>query len=289
MQFEPISTSHSYTDFLRSLQARYEFTLLARATYSSTIVRPGYNQQSPALNINLPANLVSQGNPDIKPSHSHDIDLSIEDYLPHGGILSFGVFYKNLKDYIVPLRTNQTFPNSGLFAGFTGPVPIISFENGPAARALGYEFDFERRFTELPGWISGFGASSDWTGISSRIAINPTQRPGDYTALPSTAKQTGNAALFYEREHLFDVRLGANYIGRSLFAIGGSSATEVYSEARTSLDFGSRYFATDKVSIYVNVKHLTNTPLKYSEGTTVRPIQREFYRETVQFGVNATF
>ncbi len=68
---EPVSSRHSYTDVLPSLQLRYEFrpSLLGRAIYSSTIGRPGYNQQSPALNINLPANLVSQGNPDIRPLH----------------------------------------------------------------------------------------------------------------------------------------------------------------------------------------------------------------------------
>ena len=286
-QIQPISTSHSYTDVLPSLQTRFEFTpsLIARAIYSSTIGRPGYNQQSPALNINIPANLVSQGNPNIKPIHSHNIDLSIEDYLPHAGILSFGVFYKDLKDYIVPFRTTQIFPNTGIFAGLQGNVPVITFENGSAARALGYEFAAERRFDELPEFWSGFGVSANWTGVDSRIQI----RPGDYTSLPSSAKNTGNAALFYERAGWFDARIGANYISRSIFAIGASRPTDIYSEARTSLDFGSSYFLIENVKLYLNAKNLTNTPLKYTEGQPGRPIQRETYGMTWQFGVEATF
>jgi TonB-dependent receptor len=287
-QIQPVSTRHSYTDVLPSLQSRFEFTptLIARAIYSSTIGRPGYNQQSPALNINIPANLVSQGNPNIKPIHSHNIDLSIEDYLPAAGILSFGVFYKDLKDYIVPFRTTQVFPNTGVFAGLHGAVPVITFENGSAARALGYEFAVERRLFELPGIWSGFGVSANWTGVDSRIQI----RPGNYTALPSTAKNTGNAALFYEQEKWFNARIGANYISRSIFAIGPTGpATDTYSEARTSLDFGSNYFATEAIKVYLNAKNLTNTPLKYSEGLPGRPIQRETYGITLQFGVEATF
>jgi TonB-dependent receptor len=286
-QIQPISTDHKYTDYLPSLQTRYEFspTLVGRAIYSSTIGRPGYNQESPSLNINLPANLVSQGNPDIKPTHAHNIDLSIEDYLRGGGILSFGVFYKSLQDYIVPAATTQTFPNSGLFAGFTGPVKVLTFKNGSAARLLGYEFDFEKRFVELPGLWSGFGAAFNWTGIDSRIEI----RPGDFTQLPSTARQTGNATLFYERDHLISIRVGANYISRSVFAIGGSTATDIYSDSRVSLDLGSSYFVTDRISVYLNVKNLSNTPLKYSEGTQNRPIQRETYRQTIQVGLNASF
>jgi TonB-dependent receptor len=286
-QIAPISSGHTYTDVLPSLQTRYEITssLIGRAIYSETIGRPGYNQQSPALNINLPANLVSLGNPNLNPTHSHNVDLSIEDYLPRAGILSFGVFYKDLKDYIVPFRTTQTFPNTGIFAGLQGNVPVITFANGSAARALGYEVNLERRFVELPGFWSGFGASANWTGVDSRIQI----RPGNYTALPSTAKNTGNAALFYERPGVFDARVGANYISRSIFAIGGSPATDTFSEARTSVDFGSRYFVMDQVSLYFNAKNLTNTALKYTEGQPGRPIQREFYLQTYQVGVVVTF
>ncbi len=286
-QIAPVSSYHKYTDVLPSLQTRYEFTssLVGRAIYSETIGRPGYNQQSPALQINIPANLVSLGNPNLSPTHSHNIDLSIEDYLPRAGVLSFGVFYKDLKNYIVPFRTTQTFPNTGIFAGLQGNVPVITFENGPAARALGYEFNAERRFVELPGFWSGFGASANWTGVDSKIQI----RPGNYTALPSAAHNTGNAAIFYEMPHVFEARLGANYISRSIFAIGGSSATDTYSDARTSLDFGSNYFVTDAVTVYFNAKNLTNTPLKYSEAVPGRPVQREFYMQTYQLGVVVTF
>jgi outer membrane receptor protein involved in Fe transport len=150
---------------------------------------------------------------------------------------------------------------------------------------LGYEFNAEYRFRDLPGFLSGFGASANWTGVDSRIQI----RPGNYTALPSTAKNTGNAALFYEVPHVFDARVGANYISRSIFAIGGSPATDTYSDARTSLDVGAKYFIIDAVSVYFDAKNLTNTPLKYSEGQPGRPIQREFYGPTYLLGVVVTF
>jgi TonB-dependent receptor len=286
-QIQPIASDHAYTNVLPSLQTRYEFTpsLIGRAIYSQTIARPGYNQLSPTLNINVPANLVSLGNPNLNAAVSHNVDLSIEDYLPDAGILSFGVFYKDIKDYIVPLHTIQTFPNTGIFAGISGPIPVITFVNGHASRALGYEFNAERRFRELPGFWSGFGASANWTGVDSRIQI----RPGNYTSLPSTARNTGNAALFYEVPHRFDARVAANYISRSIFAYGTSPALDTWSEARTSLDFGAKYFVIDAVSVYFDAKNLTNTPLKYTEGQPGRPIQRETYGPTYLVGVVATF
>ena len=284
---QPVRSDHSYTDFLPSLQTRYEFspTLVARAIYSSTIARPGYNQQSPSLNLILANNQASQGNPNIKPVHSHNIDLSIENYQPNGGIVSFGVFYKDLKDYIIPTITQSTFPNKGIFAGFTGPVHIITFANGTGARVRGYEVNAERRFTELPGWWAGFGASFNWTGVDSRVQ----ERPGEFTALPSTARNTGNAALFYEKPGLFEVRLGANYTSRWLFFVGGSAATDQFVEPRTSVDLGSRLWVSEQFSLYFDAKNLTNTVLKFTEGRPDRPLQREFYRETYQLGVLANF
>src|ERR1700731_3715511 len=83
-------------------------------------------------------NLCVEGTPICKPIHAHNIDVSLEDYLPEAGIVSFGVFYKKLRDYIVPAVTNQTFPTTGIFAGFNGvPVHVITFTNASDARALG--------------------------------------------------------------------------------------------------------------------------------------------------------
>jgi hypothetical protein len=98
-----------------------------------------------------------------------------------------------------------------------------------------------------------------------------------------------NATLFYERLHVFDVRLGAEFISRSLFTANpGSAALDVYSENRTSVDSGSRYFVTNEVKFCLDAKNLTNTPLTNTEGTSDRPFQRETYRTTVLFGFEAS-
>ena len=49
--------------------------MIARATYSSTIARPGFNQSNVALAVDLGSGLVTQGNPNpiaslIAPGHA---------------------------------------------------------------------------------------------------------------------------------------------------------------------------------------------------------------------------
>lgn len=281
-----ISADSKYTNYFPSLQARYTFapSLIGRAIYSSTISRPGFNQTSAAMNINPGGDFVSQGNPGLKPTTANNIDLSIEHYLAQGGIASFGVFNKALSNYIVSKVSTQSFPNNGLFAGFTGPAKVFTYDNVSSARVFGYELNYEQRYRSLPGLLSGLGTSFNWTWVHSRLEI----RPGEFAALPSTSKNTGNAALFYERNGL-DMRLAGYYVSRNLFGVGSSAATDIYSEPRFSLDFGASYALQSNVAIYLNVKNLTNTAMKFTEGTDNRPIQRETYGKTIQVGLTANY
>jgi hypothetical protein len=61
----------------------------------------------------------------------------------------------------------------------------------------------------------------------------------------------------------------------------------VWTQERFSVDFGSEYSVTHAFKVYFNLKNLTNTPLKFTEGPGEnRIIQREFYGLTVQAGFN---
>ena len=58
---------------------------------------------------------------------------------------------------------------------------------------------------------------------------------------------------------------------------------------RTTLDFTSAYAFDKHWQVYFNAKNLLNTPLRYYEGESNRPIQREFYDSTFEAGVRAHF
>ncbi|MDP9107714.1 MAG: TonB-dependent receptor [Pseudomonadota bacterium] len=283
----PVSASRSYTNYFPSLQMKYEWmpATVVRATYSSTIARPGFNQISPSMVINPSAGFISTGNPDLKPITANSFDVALERYLPDSGIMAIGLFDKEFSNYIASSVSNQSFPNTGLYAGFTGPAKVLSFSNISKSYARGLELNYEQRFKTLPGIWSGLGASMNYTMVDSRFEI----RPGEYAALPSTSRHTANASVFYEKNGL-NMRLAGYYLSRNLFAISGSStAPDVYSDARFALDFGSSYAINKQISIYFDAKNLTNTPLKFSEGSTDRTIQREFYGATYQVGMNLSF
>ncbi len=281
----PVSGSKSYANFFPSLQARYEVepSLVVRAAFSSTIARPGFSQVTPSLVVNPAANQVSQGNPDLKPTTANSFDFSIERYLNDAGVLSIGVFDKELKNYIANVVTSQTFPNNGLFAGFVGVAHVITYGNIASSYARGLEFNYEQKLKGLPDALSGLGLGLNYTFVDSSFAI----RAGEKSSLPSTSKHTANASVSYEKNGL-NLRLAGYYLSRNLFGIGGPG-TDVFSEPRLSLDLGSSYAVSKQVSLYFNAKNLTNTPMVFTEGASNRVIQREFYGATYQFGLNLSY
>ena len=278
----PNQSSHNYANLFPSLQLRYEFTptLIGRAIYSTTIARPGFSQTSAAVTVDPGNGIVTTGNPNLKPTTSQNFDLQIEKYLPHGGIISLGLFDKSLSNYVV---AQGTFVNSSPFLTFPGQILLQSFENVSSARVRGLTANYEQHFTQLPGVFGGLGAAANWTWTNSHLDI----RPGEDHTLPSAPRNTVNASLFYERGPL-NMRLSASYVGDSLFSVGSSAALDIYTASRLTLDFGSSYQATKNVGLYVDVKNLLNTPLKFYEGSPNRPIQREFYGPSIMVGLRIT-
>ena len=284
----PISVSNNYTNFFPSLQARYEFTssLIGRASYSSTIARPGFNQASPSATIDPTIPAVVQGNPSLKPTTSNNFDLSLEQYLQGGGIVSLGLFDKELSNYIVPnTRTVMFSAADPIFGSLAGmPTQVVSFSNIAKARARGLEFDYDQHYTFLPGFLRGLGSSFNWTYVSSNGQI----RPGENSALPATSRNSFNAQVYWENNR-FSLHVAGQYVGRSLLAVGSSAATDQFTEPRFSLDVGASYAINKNLSLYVAAKNLLDTPLTITEGSSNRILTRETYGKTILVGLTGRF
>jgi TonB-dependent receptor len=275
----------SYTNVFPTLQLKYDFTqsLLLRATYSTGIGRPGFSQIASAISIDRENDIISQGNPNLKPTTGNNFDLSLEKYLPNSGILSLGLFDKQFANYIVARQTpaNGTDPR---LSGATD-VSFVTFENVSGAYARGVEAAYDQRFAFLPKPLDGLGVGVNATYVDSQITLHENGRK---QLLPATSKWTWNAAVYYEA-HGVQLRLSAQYTGSNLFAIGDDASLDVYQNARTTLDFTSSVDITKRIRLYFNVKNLTNEPLRIYEATSNRPIQREFYDETYEGGIKFKF
>jgi TonB-dependent receptor len=290
--FVPRSTS--YTNAFPTVQLRYDVTpdFLIRATYSTGIGRPGFNQVAESTHFDTNNLVITTGNPNLKPTTGQNFDLTAEYYLPHGGILQLGAFDKEFNDYIVTIIHRQV-PYPGANPAFIGtPVDLVTFANRPGAYARGIEAAWHQQFTWLPGWLGGLGVEANATLVDSQIleydAATSDLGRNESGLLPGTSRETANLAGFYERGPV-QLRLAGEFISKELFSLGGSKPEDTIQDDRLTVDLTSSYHVTPNWAVYFNVKNLTNAPLRFFVTDPHFPVQREYYDETYEAGVRATF
>ncbi len=290
-----------YVNAFPTVQVRYDFAanLIARATYSTGIARPGFTQNTTAVAVDFSQSpvAVTEGNPNLKPTLGQNFDLSLEYYLPSGGIVSAALFDKEFQNYITPSIVNGTMSDpisQGQLANIT------TYVNIPSAYARGIQLDYHQKFAWLPQPLSGFGLDANLTLVDSHALEYTAAQTGagaQYGLLPGTSPVTWNLAGFYE-DHGVQVRLSAEYVGHSLFGLSGdgnlntgfvSQAYDTIQDKRLTMDLTSSYHINKTWTVYFNAKNLLNTPLRYYEGSPDRPLQREFYDVTIEGGVRAHF
>ena len=297
INYTPSTNRQDYINVFPSVQFKYSFTkqFQMRATYSTGIARPGFQQISAARSItvggatNGDAIAVTQGNPGLKPTTGNSFDLTAEYYGPHESTFSAGLFYKTFKNYIF-----QTINNGlALYNGVETPAQITSYQNVSGAYAEGLELDAHRRFYELISPLDGLGIDGNITFVNSRGHSDGMQ----YKAyqLPETSPITYNATLFYEKGPLY-AQISVNYVSRSLFATvnpANSGLADLnprdadnFTSARTTVDADLEYSASSRVVFFVQARNITNTPLEFTQSASSQyPIQREFYNMDWLVGV----
>ena len=78
-----------------------------RFAVTRTMARPNYYDAVPYRSQNDNDFTVASGNPDLSPTRSWNVDVLAERYLKSVGVISAGVFYKRLDDYIYIFTLQQ--------------------------------------------------------------------------------------------------------------------------------------------------------------------------------------
>src|SRR5262249_15054620 len=148
------------------------------------------------------ANAIALGNPDLNPTYSWNLDLMFERYLKSVGILSAGVFHKQLRDYIYVFRSTETI-NNELFT-------VTQSQNGDSATLTGIELAAQTRLAFLPGALNGIGVYANYTYTDSSAKF--PGRSGEDSTLPGQSRHVGNLSASYEKFG-FSGRVAANFHG----------------------------------------------------------------------------
>lgn len=274
--FTQINDESSYTNVLPGVHFKYnasENTVL-RFAWTNTLARPNYIDLVPYRQRE--DDEVSIGNPQLDPTTSMNFDFMAEKYFSSVGILSGGVFYKDLNDFIYTSVSEEESTGYELYQ------PL----NGDKARIFGAEIAFQRQLDFLPGFLKNFGIYANYTYLNSEakgIANEDGDMRGDLD-LPGSSPNMFNASLSYA-DKWFSARLSGNYSDAYIDELGGNAFEDRFYDEQFFLDFNATVFLSRNLQVYANLNNITNQPLRYYQGVKNRTMQMEYYSTRLTFGV----
>ncbi len=270
----PVYGDKKYTEWLPQFHLVYKTGEDAqlRAAITRSLARPNFEDIAPWRLINLEDNEIEMGNPDLDVTTAWNFDLMWEKYLQPVGIISAGVFYKDLTDYIYIYQVDEIYDGQ--------EVEVLQPRNGDKGTLAGVELAFQNQFTNWPGFWGGFGLYANYTYVDSEA--NYPDR--ESTSLPGQSENVGNLAVVYEKYGV-TARLAYNYNGKKLVEVGGDLDEDIWVDDHAQLDFMFQIQATKKFSFIFEVINLTDEPYTAFEGTADRIRQQEYYGWWATLGV----
>lgn len=269
-----------YNSWLPQVHVRYQLDedSIVRLALTRSFARPDFGDLNPGGTYLEHDNEFFSGNSDLEPTYSNNIDLQGERYFGELGVVTAGVFYKDIKD---PIFQSSSIGN---YNGNDG-VLFVRPENGDDAKLYGLEFAFARQFDFLPGIWSDFGINANLTVMDSEMTI--PGRSGN-TRIPGQADLLYNVSGYYDNGS-FSARLAVNYKDEYIEEHGSNSDADTYYGDFTSVDFSANYVINDNLSLFAELNNITDEPLKYYIGSKGRPAQVEYYGVRGQLGFRYFF
>ncbi|ALJ06370.1 hypothetical protein APS56_15030 [Pseudalgibacter alginicilyticus] len=286
----PIEGNNNYNYFLPMLHFKYaaneSLNLRMAGTYS--YARPNFGDlvsDDKAFDADDQEAFI--GNPNLKPVGALNLDFMVERYFGSVGILSGGLFYKKLDDFIYIQTNNQTFLG-------VDDITVYQSVNGDQAQLYGFELAYQQNLKFLPGFLSGLGVYANYTLTRGKTEFNnranrfdennqPTTRE-EVDILPGQSENIVNLALSYAKGG-FQCRFTANYNSAFLDGVGYNSLSDEYVESRWQFDASASQMINKNLSIYAEFVNISNSENRTYYGAPNVPKELRNFGFWSRFGI----
>ena len=302
------SDSSSFTNILPSLHINYDLssTTLLRAAAWTSFARPdiarmssareyGYNADPDGDGVENPTTdweLVSieQGNPNLKPLRSFNLDMSLEHYAGKSGAYSAAAFYKRINNFL--FRSSSSNIRNGTVGENESPNGVIVSmpNNGDWAEVYGIELSGQQLLHWLPGVFSSLGVGGNLTLQRSKAVTGLSWHPEGYTLpLMETPETIANLQLFWERDG-WEIYGAWNYQSEFMGGIN-DFGNNPYEQDYTFVDLTFRKAIFKKSAVSVQVQNLFDSHTYWNTVSSSKGASRAYIKNgrSITFGLNLIF
>jgi iron complex outermembrane recepter protein len=263
-QQTPVTNQRDYAYILPNVDFTLEVTdeIDVRLSASRTLSRPPLTTLTPILNLTsserVGSLVATNGNPELEPFLSENLDLAAEWYYAPNSYLSVNTFLKNVTNFIVSGTKSQTINN---IIDPTTSAPALfrvsSYLNGPRASVYGLELAVQHVFGD-----TGFGFQANGTLVGSNKPYDPHDLTTSGFAVTGLA-DSANLIAFFDKGG-FQVRIAANWRDSYLDHFGQQQnysafgAEPTFVDSSWNVDLSTSYALTDNLDVYCEVMNLMN-------------------------------
>lgn len=277
--------SEDYANFLPGLHVNYRPTnnFNVRAAWTNTLARPNYFDLVPYEEINTEDNEIALGNPALEATTAMNLDLMAELFFENVGVISGGVFFKDLTNVIATATQEDIAYNGNIYDDFSQPLNIGN------ATLIGFELGLSRRLDFLPGALGNLSFYGNYTYNKSEVSdIVLEDREDEVLPLVGTPKSVTNLSLAYDTKKL-DFRVSYNLASSFIEEYGDEAFYDRWYDRVNYLDVNADYEINDKWQLYMSLNNLLDQPLRYYQGEVNRTMQVEYYGAQVKAGLKFKF
>jgi TonB-dependent receptor len=293
LDFAKQSTAGDYQKYFPSIHVAYDITtdLKARTSWSTSYARPTLANLVPSVTANDTSQTVTIGDPSLRPQMGRNIDLKLEYYFVHSGIISATVYRKDIEDFIGgSLNSGATVPSTpdngfdGLYGGYT----IFRPRNLGSARLEGFEIEYKQRMAFLPGLLKGLTIRANYTYLKTQGNFGgATEIQG--RQLVNFVPRAFNGGLQYNYRN-FGASFDLNQTGEYPVAVSLTSpGLNAFRRKLTTMNAGVSYRIRPDVTLFLNAANLTENGPEHYLYSPDRPRQLLIAPMAIKFGVTGQF
>jgi TonB-dependent receptor len=276
--------------------------LLLRAAYAKTYGRPDFGNLIPNTQINetdfednvpdpeqIPGT-ISVSNTGLKPWTADNFDLSLEFYTAQGGLVSAGVFRKEIKGFfgtVVKLATEADLRALDLDPRYAGWRLTTTYNLPDTARVSGVELNLRHPLGFLGHWARHLQAFANGTKLDLD--------GGQDAEFGSFVPESASWGLQYSRRPLSVIgRWNYRGLQRAGAQPGLGADAYEYVKRRTTFDVNLDYQIRSRFIVYFNCQNILNVPeIRQRYGSQTPAYARRFQEMThavqLTLGLKGTF
>ncbi len=250
-----------YYDLLPSVHLKYRLSSkqYLRASYFSSISRPGFYEVIPHIYVDPNSDYPEQGNPYLKRTSAENFDIRYEYFPKWLDQALVGFFYKKIKNPIEYAIVQRGAGNT-----------YYSPDNFGTGSNYGFEADITRYFNAL-------GLRANYTFTNSEITTSKIRRFQKTDAAGNTSltqeqvsqtrplqgqsKHIANLSILYKNSKQgIDAQLAMVYTGGRINTVSPFLDNDIWQKGFVQMDFSAEVRLTRQFFAFTKINNILNTP-----------------------------